>query len=238
MGTPHNNAPQGAFAKTVLMPGDPLRAKFIAETFLENAELVNNVRGVQGYTGTYKGVRVSVMASGMGGPSMAIYSHELFHFFGVENILRIGSAGAISPKLKLMDIVMAQGSCSDSNFAYQFGLPGNFAAIANYELLETAVAVAREKGVDPNVGNLFASDTFYNKSYNPMKWGEMGILATEMESYALHCNAAEAGKRALAICTISDSLVTGEALSAEDRQLSFRNMMEIALETAVRMDAK
>jgi len=238
MGTPHNNAPQGAFAKTVLMPGDPLRAKFIAETFLENAELVNNVRGVQGYTGTYKGVRVSVMASGMGGPSMAIYSHELFHFFGVENILRIGSAGAISPNLKLMDIVMAQGSCSDSNFAYQFGLNGNFAAIANYELLETAVAVAREKGVEPNVGNVFASDTFYNKSYNPMKWGEMGILATEMESYALYCNAAEAGKRALAICTISDSLVTGEQLSAEDRQLSFRNMMEIALEVAVRMDAK
>ena len=238
MGTAHNNAPEGAFAKTVLMPGDPLRAKFIAETFLEDAVLVNNVRGVQGYTGTYKGVRVSVMASGMGCPSMGIYSHELFHFFGVENILRIGSAGAMTEKLQLQDIVMAQGVCSDSNYAHQFGLNGSFAAIANYELLETAVAVAREKGVQPNVGNVFASDTFYNKSYSPMKWGEMGILATEMESYALYCNAAEAGKRALAICTISDSLVTGEQLSAEDRQLSFRNMMEIALEVAVRMDAK
>ena len=238
MGTPHNNAPEGAFAKTVLMPGDPLRAKFIAETFLEDAVLVNNVRGVQGYTGTYKGVKVSVMASGMGCPSMAIYSHELFHFFGVENILRIGSAGAMTEKLQLQDIVMAQGVCSDSNYAHQFGLPGNFAAIANFELLETAVAVAREKGVEPNVGSLLSSDIFYNKAGDTLKWAEMGVLAAEMESYALYCNAAEAGKRALAICTISDSIVTGEALSAEDRQTSFRNMMEIALEVAVRMDAK
>ena len=238
MGTAHNNAPEGAFAKTVLMPGDPLRAKFIAETFLEDAVLVNNVRGVQGYTGTYKGVRVSVMASGMGCPSMGIYSHELFHFFGVENILRIGSAGAMTEKLKLQDIVMAQGSCSDSNFGRQFGMPGNFAAIASYELLETAVAVAREKGVEPNVGNLLSSDAFYNKSGDTLKWAEMGVLAAEMESYALYCNAAEAGKRALAICTISDNIVTGEELSAEARQTSFRNMMEIALEVAVRMDAK
>ena len=238
MGTPHNNAPEGAFAKTVLMPGDPLRAKFIAETFLEDAVLVNNVRGVQGYTGTYKGVKVSVMASGMGCPSMAIYSHELFHFFGVENILRIGSAGAMTEKLQLQDIVMAQGVCSDSNYAHQFGLPGNFAAIANFELLETAVAVAREKGVEPNVGSLLSSDIFYNKAGDTLKWAEMGVLAAEMESYALYCNAAEAGKRALAICTISDSIVTGAALSAEDRQTSFRNMMEIALEVAVRMDAK
>ena len=238
MGTPHNNAPEGAFAKTVLMPGDPLRAKFIAETFLEDAVLVNNVRGVQGYTGTYKGVKVSVMASGMGCPSMAIYSHELFHFFGVENILRIGSAGAMTEKLQLQDIVMAQGVCSDSNYAHQFGLPGNFAAIANFELLETAVAVAREKGVEPNVGSLLSSDIFYNKAGDTLKWAEMGVLAAEMESYALYCNAAEAGKRALAICTISDSIVTGAELSAEDRQTSFRNMMEIALEVAVRMDAK
>lgn len=238
MGTPHNNAPAGAFAKTVLMPGDPLRAKFIAETFLENAELVNNVRGVQGYTGTYKGVRVSVMASGMGCPSMGIYSHELFHEFGVENILRIGSAGAMTEKLKLQDIVMAQGVCSDSNYAHQFGLPGNFAAIANFELLETAVAIAREKGVEPNVGSLLSSDIFYNKAGDTLKWAEMGVLAAEMESYALYCNAAEAGKRALAICTISDSIVTGEALSAEARQLTFKTMMEIALEVAVRMDNK
>ena len=238
MGTAHNNAPAGAFAKTVLMPGDPLRAKFIAETFLEDAVLVNNVRGVQGYTGTYKGVKVSVMASGMGCPSMGIYSHELFHEFGVENILRIGSAGAMTTKLQLQDIVMAQGVCSDSNYAHQFGLPGNFAAIASFELLETAVAVAREKGVEPNVGSLLSSDIFYNKAGDTLKWAEMGVLAAEMESYALYCNAAEAGKRALAICTISDSIVTGEALSAEDRQTSFRNMMEIALEVAVRMDAK
>ena len=238
MGTPHNNAPEGAFAKTVLMPGDPLRAKFIAETFLEDAVLVNNVRGVQGYTGTYKGVKVSVMASGMGCPSMAIYSHELFHFFGVENILRVGSAGAMTEKLQLQDIVMAQGVCSDSNYAHQFGLPGNFAAIANFELLETAVAVAREKGVEPNVGSLLSSDIFYNKAGDTLKWAEMGVLAAEMESYALYCNAAEAGKRALAICTISDSIVTGAELSTEDRQTSFRNMMEIALEVAVRMDAK
>ena len=238
MGTPHNNAPEGAFAKTVLMPGDPLRAKFIAETFLEDAVLVNNVRGVQGYTGTYKGVKVSVMASGMGCPSMAIYSHELFHFFGVENILRIGSAGAMTEKLQLQDIVMAQGVCSDSNYAHQFGLPGNFAAIANFELLETAVAVAREKGVEPNVGSLLSSDIFYNKAGDTLKWAEMGVLAAEMESYALYCNAAEAGKRALSICTISDNIVTGAELSAEDRQTSFRNMMEIALEVAVRMDAK
>ena len=238
MGTPHNNAPEGAFAKTVLMPGDPLRAKFIAETFLEDAVLVNNVRGVQGYTGTYKGVRVSVMASGMGCPSMGIYSHELFHFFGVENILRIGSAGAMTEKLQLQDIVMAQGVCSDSNYAHQFGLPGNFAAIANFELLETAVAVAREKGVEPNVGSLLSSDIFYNKAGDTLKWAEMGVLAAEMESYALYCNAAEAGKRALSICTISDSIVTGEALSAEARQLTFKTMMEIALEVAVRMDNK
>ena len=238
MGTPHNTAPQGAFAKTVLMPGDPLRAKFIAETFLENAELVNNVRGVQGYTGTYKGTRVSVMASGMGCPAIAIYSYELFHFYDVDNIIRIGSAGAMTDKLQLQDIVMAQGACTDSNFAHQYGLSGTFSAIANFELLETAVAVAREKGVEPNVGNIFSSDVFYNKAGDTMKWAEMGVLATEMESYALYCNAAEAGKRGLCICTISDSLVTGEELSAEDRQTSFKKMMEIALEVAVRMDNK
>ena len=238
MGTPHNNAPQGAFAKTVLMPGDPLRAKYIAETFLENPEPVNNVRGVQGYTGTYKGVRVSVMASGMGCPAIGIYSYELFHFFDVENIIRIGSAGAIHPGLKLRDIVMAQGACTDSNYAHQYNLSGHFAPIASFELLETAVAVAREKGVEPNVGNLYSSDVFYNKAGDTLKWGEMGVLAVEMESAALYCNAAEAGKRALTICTISDSLVTGEALPPEERQTSFTQMMEIALQVAVEMDRK
>ena len=238
MATPHIGAEKGAFAKTVLMPGDPLRAKFIAETFLENAELVNNVRGIQGYTGTYKGKRVSVMASGMGQPSMGIYSYELYHFYGVENILRIGSAGAISPKLKLRDVVFAQGACTDGNFAAQFGLPGTFAPIADFELLETAVSVSRALGVEPVVGNLISSDVFYNAAGNTLDWGKMGVLAVEMEAAALYCNAAAAGKRALAICTISDSIVTGEALSAEDRQNTFTQMMEIALNVAVEMDGK
>ena len=238
MATPHIGAENGAFAKTVLMPGDPLRAKFIAETFLENAELVNNVRGIQGYTGTYKGKRVSVMASGMGQPSMGIYSYELYHFYGVENIIRIGSAGAISPKLKLRDVVFAQGACTDGNFAAQFGLPGTFAPIADFELLETAVSVSRVLGVEPVVGNLISSDVFYNAAGNTLDWGKMGVLAVEMEAAALYCNAAAAGKRALAICTISDSIVTGEALDAEDRQNTFTQMMEIALNVAVEMDGK
>ncbi len=235
MGTPHNEAAKGAFAKTVLMPGDPLRAKFIAETFLEDAKLVNNVRGIQGYTGSYKGTPVSVMASGMGMPSIGIYSHELFHMYDVDNIMRIGSAGAISPKLKLRDVVMGQAACTDSNYAHQFGMSGTFAPIADFKLLETAVAVARRLGVEPPVGNLLSSDIFYNKTYNSLDWGKMGVLAVEMESAALYCNAAEAGKRALTICTISDSLVTGEELPPADRQTSFTQMMEIALETAVEM---
>ena len=235
MATPHNAAAAGAFAKTVLMPGDPLRAKFIAETFLENPVLVNNVRGVQGYTGTYQGTPVSVMASGMGCPSIGIYSHELFHFYDVDNIIRIGSAGAISPKLKLRDVVLGQGACTDSNYAHQFGLSGTFAPIADFTLLETAVAVARRMGVEPPVGNLLSSDVFYNKAGDTLKWGEMGVLAVEMEAAALYCNAAEAGKRALAMCTISDSLVTGEELPAAERQTSFTQMMEIALGTAVEM---
>ena len=236
MATPHIGAEKGAFAKTVLMPGDPLRAKFIAETFLENAVLVNNVRGIHGYTGTYKGVPVSVMASGMGQPSMGIYSYELYHFYDVENIIRIGSAGAISPKLKLRDVVFAQGACTDGNFAHQYNLPGTFAPIADYHLLETAVATSRELGVEPVVGNLISSDVFYNAAGNTLDWGKMGVLAVEMEAAALYCNAAEAGKRALAICTISDSIVTGEALPAEDRQNTFTQMMEIALNVAVKMD--
>ena len=238
MGTPHNEAPRGAFAKTVLMPGDPLRARFIAETFLTGARLVNNVRGVQGYTGTYRDTPVSVMASGMGMPSIGIYSHELYHVYDVDNIIRVGSAGAISPKLKLRDVVMAQGACTDSSYAHQFGLSGTFAPIADFTLLETAVAVARRMGVEPPVGNLLSSDVFYNKAGNTMDWGSMGILAIEMETAALYCNAAEAGKRALTICTISDSLVTGEELPPADRQTTFTQMMKIALETAVEMAGK
>ena len=235
MATPHNAAQMGDFAKTVLMPGDPLRAKFIAETFLEDAKLVNNVRGIQGYTGTYKGTPVSVMASGMGMPSIGIYAHELFSQYGVENIIRVGSAGAISGKLKLRDVVAGQGSCTDSNFARQYGLPGTFAPIASFQLLETAVAAAREMGVEMPVGNLLSSDVFYDASESTMKWAKMGVLAVEMESAALYMTAAYLGKRALAICSISDSLVTGEALPAKDRQSTFTTMMKIALETAVKM---
>ena len=238
MGTAHNEAAVGAFAKTVLMPGDPLRAKFIAETYLEDAVLVNNVRGIHGYTGTYKGVPVSVMASGMGMPSIGIYSHELFHVYGVENIIRVGSAGAISPKLQLRDVVLAQAACTNSNYAVQFGMPGLLAPIADYTLLETAVAVSRRMGAEPAVGSVLSSDSFYNKAGDTLKWGEMGVLAVEMEAAALYWNAAEAGRRALAICTISDSLVTEEALPPADRQTSFTQMMEIALETAVEMAKK
>ena len=230
MATPHNAAQMGDFAKTVLMPGDPLRAKFIADTFLEDAKLVNNVRGIQGYTGTYKGTPVSVMASGMGMPSIGIYAHELFSQYGVENIIRVGSAGAISDKLKLRDVVAGQGSCTDSNFARQYGR-----TIASFQLLETAVAAAREMGVEMPVGNLLSSDVFYDASESTMKWAKMGVLAVEMESAALYMTAAYLGKRALAICSISDSLVTGEALPAKDRQSTFTTMMKIALETAVKM---
>ena len=238
MATPHNSAKMGDFAKTVLMPGDPLRAKFIAETFLEDAKLVNNVRGIHGYTGTYQGTPVSVMASGMGMPSIGIYSHELYTQYGVENIMRIGSAGAISPKLKLRDVVAAQGACTNSNFAHQYQLPGTFAPIADFTLLETAVSVAREMGVEMPVGNLLSSDTFYDASNSTMDWAKMGVLAVEMEAAALYMTAASLGKRALAICSISDSIVTGEELSAEDRQNTFTTMMEIALKTAVAMEKK
>lgn len=236
--TPHISCNPGDFAKTVLMPGDPLRAEFIANTFLTEAKLVNNVRGIQGYTGLYKDKPVSVMASGMGIPSIGIYSYELFKFYDVDNIIRIGSAGAISPKLKLRDVVLAQGACTDSRYAHQYGLGGTFAPIADFTLLETAVAVARRLGVEPPVGNLLSSDVFYNKAGDTLKWGEMGVLAIEMEAAALYCNAAEAGKRALAMCTISDSLVTGEALPPAERQTTFTRMMEIALGTAVEMVGK
>ena len=209
-----------------------------AETFLQDAKLVNNVRGVQGYTGTYQGTPVSVMASGMGMPSIGIYSHELFHFYDVDNIIRVGSAGAISPQLKVRDVVFGQGSCTDSNYAHQFGLGGTFAPIADFTLLETAVTVARKLGIEPHVGSLLSSDVFYNKAGNTLDWGKMGVLAVEMESAALYCNAAEAGKRALAICTISDSLITGEELPAADRQTTFTQMMEIALGVAVEMEKK
>ena len=238
MSTPHNAAERGDFAKTVLMPGDPLRAQYIAQTYLQNARLVNNVRGIQGYTGTYEGTRVSVMASGMGMPSMAIYATELFRDYDVENIIRIGSAGAISERLKLRDVVAAQGACTNSAFAQQYRLPGTFAPIADFTLLETAVAVARGMGVEMPVGNLVSTDNFYAADGRTAEWGKMGVLAVEMEAAALYCVAAQLGKRALALCSISDHLVTGEELSAEARQTTFTTMMEVALKTAAAMEGK
>ena len=236
MPTPHNSAVKGDFAKTVLMPGDPLRAKFIAENFLEDAKLVNNVRGIQGYTGTYKGVPVSVMASGMGMPSIGIYSYELFTQYGVENIMRVGSAGAMVPELKLYDIVLGMGACTNSNFGEQYQLPGTFAPIASYKMLKTCDEVAKEKGIDVKVGNLFSSDVFYNDRPDVTeKWQKMGVLAVEMEAAALYMNAARLGKNALSICTISDSLITHQETTPEERQNNFTQMMEIALETAIRL---
>ena len=233
--TPHINAQPGDFAKTVLMPGDPLRSKFIAEHYLEDRKLVNNVRGVQGYTGLYKGVPVSVMASGMSMASIGIYSYELYNFFGVENILRVGSAGGMSEKLKVRDIVLGQGACTNSAYGTQFGFRGQFAPIADFGLLRTAAEVAEEMGLSYHVGNLFSSDTFYDDDPEASKaWMKLGVLAIEMEAAALYMNAARAGKKALAICTISDHLLTGELTTAEERQNSFTQMMELALEVAVR----
>ncbi len=233
--TPHNSARLGEIAKTVLMPGDPLRAKMIAETFLEGAKLVNNVRDVQGYTGTYDGVPVSVMASGMGMPSMGIYSYELYNFYDVDNIIRVGTAGSFHKDVKVRDVVLAEGACTDSNYAAQYALPGTFSPIASYKLLSAAASVAEEMGVRFHVGNVVSSDRFYNDVENSLDWAKMGVLAVEMEAAALYMNAARAGKHALAICTVSDHLVTGEDTTVEERQSSFTAMMEIALRVAAKM---
>lgn len=232
--TPHIAATEkDAFAKTVLMPGDPLRAKYIAENFLKNPVLVNNTRGVQGYTGYYKGKRVSVMASGMGMPSIGIYSYELFNFYDVETIIRVGSAGAISPDLHLRDVIFGMGACTNSSYARQYNLPGDFAPIADYETLQNAVKAADTLGVKPFIGNLFSSDTFYDDANSLAEWQKMGVLAVEMECAALYMNAARAGKRALAICTISDCpLSGGEECTALEREQTFNKMIEIALEAA------
>lgn len=231
--TAHNSAKAGDFAKTVLMPGDPLRAKYIAETYLENPRQVTAVRNMFGYTGTYKGKEISVMGGGMGIPSIGIYSYELFNFYDVDQIIRIGSAGALQDHMKLMDVVIGMGACTDSNYAYQYGLPGTFAPIADYELLNRAVETAKRQGTNVVVGNVLSSDVFYNAMDNVNDlWRGMGVLAVEMEAAALYMNAAKAGKKALCMLTISDHLYTNEHLSAEDRQLGFRKMMEIALELA------
>ena len=231
--TAHNNAKANDFAKTVLMPGDPLRAKYIAETYLENPRQVTAVRNMFGYTGTYKGKEISVMGGGMGMPSIGIYSYELFNFYGVDQIIRIGSAGALQDHIKVMDVVIGMGACTDSNYAYQYGLPGTFAPIADYELMNKAVETAKRQGTNVVVGNVVSSDVFYNADPTVNdRWRSMGVLAVEMEAAALYMNAAKAKKKALCMLTISDHIYTGEALCAEDRQLGFGKMMEIALELA------
>ena len=237
--TPHIKAAPADFAKTVLMPGDPLRSKFVAENFLEDARLINNVRGIQGYTGTYQGVPVSVMASGMGMPSIGIYSYELYNFFGVENIIRIGSAGGLADEIQLRDVIIGMGACTNSAYQEQYKLNGNYAPIASYELLRHAVEEAERIGVRYQVGNLLSSDIFYHAdpTFND-GWYKMGVLGVEMEAAALYMNAAKAGKRALAICTVSDHILRGEALDADARQNTFTDMMKIALGVAVTMDAK
>ena len=231
--TPHIKATPSDFAETVLMPGDPLRAKFVAENFLTDARLVNNVRGIQGYTGTYKGVPVSVMASGMGMPSIGIYSYELYNFFGVENIIRIGSAGGLADDIQLRDIIIGMGACTNSAYQNQYKLNGNYAPIASYELLRRAVTECEAIGVRYKVGNLLSSDVFYHADpHFNQGWYKMGVLGVEMEAAALYMNAAAAGKRALAICTVSDHILRGEALDADARQNTFTDMMTVALQVA------
>ena len=231
--TPHIAAKQGEIAPSILLPGDPLRAKYIAETYLENPRQVTAVRNMFGYTGTYKGKEISVMGGGMGMPSIGIYSYELFNFYGVDQIIRIGSAGALQDHIKVMDVVIGMGACTDSNYAYQYGLPGTFAPIADYELMNKAIETAKRQGINVVVGNVVSSDVFYNADPTVNdRWRSMGVLAVEMEAAALYMNAAKAKKKALCMLTISDHIYTGEALCAEDRQLGFGKMMEIALELA------
>lgn len=232
--TPHIAAKEGDFASTVLMPGDPKRSAYIARTFLSDCTPVNDVRGVQGYTGTFEGKRVSVMASGMGMPSMGIYSHELFNFYGVEAIIRVGSAGAISPALKVRDVVLGQAACTDSAYAAAFSPGGSFAPIADFELLSRAYETAKQIGLNVTVGNLLSSDVFYTEDdVSLRKWQKMGVLAVEMESAALYTNALRSGKKALCICTVSDCPLGSGSLSASERETSFNDMCILALKTAI-----
>ena len=233
MPTPHNSATKGQIAKTVLMPGDPLRAKVVAETFLDDPICFNEVRGMLGYTGTYKGHTLSVMGSGMGIPSIAIYSYELYHFYDVDTIIRIGTCGGLAPQVDLRDIVIGQAACTDSNFADQYKLPGTFSPIADFALVRRAAEVAEQLGADYHVGNLLSTDVFYSDHAASQAWANMGVLAVEMEATALYLNAIAAGKRALGIMTVSDLVLRDGILSAEERQNSFTQMMEIALETAI-----
>ena len=239
--TPHIKATPQQFGKTVLMPGDPIRSRFIAENFLRDAVLVNNVRGVQGYTGYYKDIPVSVMASGMGMPSIGIYSHELFNAFDVDNIIRVGSAGSIQKDVKVMDVIIGMGACTDSNFGMQFRLPGTFAPLADFGLLSKCVENAKKQEMtNYHVGNVLSSDLFYEDNLglpgfmqSVELWGKMGVLAFEMESAALYMNAARYGKHALAIFTVSNHILTGEDLTPEQRETTFTDMINLALETAI-----
>ena len=226
--TPHIGAQYGDIAETVIMAGDPLRVKLMAETFLEEPKLFNQVRGMLGYTGTYKGKRVSVMGHGMGIPSISIYTYELYNFYGVKQIIRVGSAGSIHPDLNIGDLAIAMGACTDSNYAAQYELPGTFAPIADFDLLRGAVDECERRGFHYRVGNVMSADVFYSENAHNDKWINMVVLAVEMEIAALYMNAARSGNRALGICTISDNIITGEALSAEERQNTFTNMMKVA----------
>ena len=230
--TPHIACTAEAFAPTVIMPGDPRRARYIAERFLEDAVLINDVRGVQGHTGTWQGKRVSVMASGMGMPSMGIYSYELFHFMGVERILRIGTCGGMDPSLKVGDLVLAQGTCTNSNFAAQYGLPGTVAPLASFALLRAAVEACERRNLPVAVGNVLSTDHFYDDSGSTMAWTKLGVLACEMEAAALYLNAARAGRQALAIMTVSDELASGAAMTPQQRETTLNTMIELALELA------
>ncbi|MBQ7002381.1 MAG: purine-nucleoside phosphorylase [Oscillospiraceae bacterium] len=231
MSTPHLQGKKGDYAPTVLMPGDPLRAKFIAETFLENAVCVNEIRGMLGFTGTYKGVPVSVQGSGMGMPSIGIYSYELFHEFDVQRIIRIGTAGAIAPEVQLRDVILGQAACTNSAFADQYRLPGTYAPIASFSLLSAAAETAKKQGLSVRVGNILSSDTFYDDANSLAEWRKMHVLGIEMEAAALYMNAARAGKEALCICTVSDCPLEGKFTTAEERQTGFTAMMQLALET-------
>ncbi len=231
--TPHNAAKLGEIAPSVLMPGDPLRAKFVAETYLENPVCVNTVRNMLAFTGTYQGKTVSVMGGGMGMPSVGIYTYELFHFYGVEQIIRIGSAGSMNQRARLRDVIIGVGASTDSNYAAQYQLPGTFAPIADFQLALAAAQAGERLGIRTVAGNILSSDVFYSDNPHAAEaWQKMGVLAVEMEAAALYMNAARAGKRALCLLTISDSLLTGEALPAEERQTSFQDMMKLALEIA------
>ena len=237
--TAHIGADPADIASVVLMPGDPKRSRFIAENFLTDAVLVNDLRGVQGYTGRYRGHRVTVMASGMGMPSMGIYSYELFSFFGVEAILRVGTVGGMHPSVKVRDLLIGMGASTDSAFATQYHLPGQFAPLASYPLLSAAAGVAEERGMRYHVGNLLSTDVFYwDEPTDNAKWQALGILGVEMEAAALYMNAARCGKQALAVCTVSNHLLTGEETTAAERETTFTDMMTVALETALTVPEK